>query len=388
MAGGIYTSEKCGICGGPMEDNGRNGVTCTAHKKQFAQKIFVKFPPKVFRRFDNYQEATRFLTGLRFKKDEGTYDERDYQKASPLGFSTQVQKYLEIKAQTVKAGTYGHIKWDLGTAADYFGQTNIKEIGYAELEDFLLAQKSVSDKTRHNLKTNLHAFFMWLVKRKVLRKDQMPDFPELTYTLGYRRTVDKITQEEILEEVRLLSEHSPRIYIGVRWLCTYVSIRPGELRGILESDIDLDLGIVYVRDHKAVKHKGPKVVPLLAEDVALIRSMPRGFPNLPFFRHDTKGKGRTTGTPFGPRLFYTYWVKACQKLGVSGVDLYGGTRHSTMQFLRSVGKSKEDVKVLSDHSTNKALDRYLEKNLDEMRAGYALTRTQPAAPILHRPKST
>jgi len=49
-----------------------------------------------------------------------------------------------------------------------------------------------------------------------------------------------------------------------------------------------------------------------------------------------------------------------------------------------------DVKVLSDHSTNKALDRYLEKNLEEMRAGYALTRKEngEAAAILHLPKKS
>ncbi len=47
-----------------------------------------------------------------------------------------------------------------------------------------------------------------------------------------------------------------------------------------------------------------------------------------------------------------------------------------------------DVKVLSDYSTNKVLDRCLEKNFDEMRAGCQLTRKESgeAAPIPHLPK--
>jgi integrase len=221
----------------------------------------------------------------------------------------------------------------------------------------------------------------------------MPEMPELSFELGFRKTVDKSTQNAILKEVEQLTLQSPRIYLAIKWLCTYVSIRPGELRGILEDDIDLKQGLLFIRDHKTVRHKGPKVVPLLDEDVNLVSSLPRGFPSMPFFRHDVPIKGMPANTRFGNRVLRKVWNQACEKLEIEGVGLYGGTRHSTMQFLRSLGKSKEDVKVLSDHSTNKALDRYLEKNFDEMRAGYALTREvkkaskrKSSAPILHLPK--
>ncbi len=386
MLGSIYTSENCELCGQRMVDNGKDAVCCLKHKKQKASKVFVKFPG-VFRRFKNYDEAAYFLSGIRYETSKGTFDERDYKKANPLGFANLTEKYLEIKKETVKPGSYTHIKRDIENAAAHFGQTNVKEIGYGEIEDFLLAQKGISSKTRYNIKTNLHTFFVWLIKRRVFRKDQMPEFPELSFELGYRKTVNKTTQDAIIEEVRKLSLNNPRIYIGIKWLCTYVSIRPGELLGILEEDIDLRQGLLVIRDHKTVSHKGPKVVPLLKEDIELIGTLPKGFPKSYFFRRDTKGGGHKAGEQFGPKLLYRYWINACNIVGVEGVDLYGGTRHSTMQFLRSLGKSKEDVKVLSDHSTNKALDRYLEKNFEEMREGYALTR-KSAAPILHLPKTT
>jgi hypothetical protein len=59
----------------------------------------------------------------------------------------------------------------LTVASEFFGQLDLKEIGNAEIEDFILSQKDVSDKTRQNRKANLHAFFVWLVKRRVIRKD-------------------------------------------------------------------------------------------------------------------------------------------------------------------------------------------------------------------------
>lgn len=46
----------------------------------------------------------------------------------------------------------------MARAGKYFGNRNIKTIGTAEIEDFLLAQK-VSDKTRANMKSGLHDFW-------------------------------------------------------------------------------------------------------------------------------------------------------------------------------------------------------------------------------------
>jgi integrase len=384
MVGGIYTSERCTICGAGMKDNGRDGVVCSVHRKQRALNLFVKFPG-VFKRFKEYAEASRFLTGVRFKTDEGSFDSRDYRKDNPLGFENLVSRYFEIKAQTVKPGTLAHIKYDLTVASEFFGQLNVKEIGYAEIEDFILSQKDVSDKTRHNRKANLHAFFVWLVKRRVMRKDEMPEFPELNFSLGFRKTIDKATQEAILEEIQVRTTDNPRIYLAFRILCTYVAIRPGELRGILEGDLDRKRGLLTIRDHKTTKHIGAKKIPLLEEDMEAIRSLPQGTPAAPIFRHEVgDGFRKVAGAAFGPRFLYKHWIIACQKLGIEGVDLYGGCRHSSMQHLREQ-MSPESVKRLSLHTTNKALDRYLEIHMDELRAGYAKARS--SAPILHLQKT-
>jgi len=223
-------------------------------------------------------------------------------------------------------------------------------------------------------------FFTWLVKRRVIRKDQMPEFPELSYELGYRKTLDKDTQEEVLAGVFRLSKENPRAYIAIRWLCTYVSLRPGDLAVILEEDVDLAQGVVIVRTHKTSKstHK-IKAIPLLPEDVEELKALPPGFPKMPLFRWDKGGHGRVAGQQFGENYLYKLWIRACNSLGIKGVDLYGGTRHSTMQFLRKQ-LSPEGVKRLSLHTTNKALDRYLEIDTQELREGYALARVHAGKP--------
>lgn len=79
MKGGFYSEQKCGICGLRLKDDGRKKVCCPAHPDQVATNMRVHFD-KVKRRFKSYEEAQRFLTGLRYKTDEHTFDERDYSK--------------------------------------------------------------------------------------------------------------------------------------------------------------------------------------------------------------------------------------------------------------------------------------------------------------------
>jgi len=83
------------------------------------------------------------------------------------------------------------------------------------------------------------------------------------------------------------------------------------------------------------KEKKIKTIYLLPEDVDLIKTLPRGMPQLYFFRHRQGIKGVKADKRFGEHLFYTTWKKACDNLGVKDVDLYGGTRHSTAKHLRN-----------------------------------------------------
>ncbi|MHC1729302.1 MAG: tyrosine-type recombinase/integrase [Syntrophobacteraceae bacterium] len=190
----------------------------------------------------------------------------------------------------------------------------------------------------------------------------------------WRKTVSKDVQDAILEKIKEQTPRSPRIYVAFLFLCTYTAIRPSELLSILEEDINLDTGHIIIRHHKTVrKTKAPRIVPLLPEDVEMIKALPRGFPKMHFFRHDASIKGMPQNTPFGNRILRKVWGRACEACGVEGVDVYGGTRHSTQQFYKQF-KSAEDCQRLSMHTTSKAGMRYLEVHRPELVSGYSLAR--------------
>ena len=75
------------------------------------------------------------------------------------------------------------------------------------------------------------------------------------------------------------------------------------------------------------------------------------------------------GAPFGEKYFYKWWVKACDKLEIVGVDLYGGTRHSSAIALRKF-RTPEEIKRATMHSTNKAFERYFRIESDDLRDIY------------------
>ena len=374
MLGGIYTEEKCQICGARMVDNHKDAVCCPRHKKEEAHNLIVRFGRNFKKRTTDYEQACRVLTGLRFKFDEGTYDPRDYRKSNPLGLDQQIDKFLGVKEKTLKEGSLKVMRPRIKRIQNYFGPLNVKSIGYAEIEDFLLSQEDVGDKTRSCLCSILHDFYSWLVKRKIIQRNQMPEFPTIKFSLGFRKLISKETQYAVLDEVKRISSKNPRIFIGILWLSTYINLRPSELLGILEEHVDYDRGIVHIVNHKTMTVDAKaKIIPLQAEDLEMIRGLPRGFPKMHFFRMDKGTGGRFAGTPFGKDLLYNTWKKACANLGIEGVDLYGGTRHSSTTALRQY-LSFEDTRTLTGHETNKAFERYYQLDVETLREGYALTR--------------
>jgi hypothetical protein len=102
---------------------------------------------------------------------------------------------------------------------------------------------------------------------------------------------------------------------------------------------------------------------------------------------DVMSGSRPAGHAFGQKMFRKWWDRACKNLEIVGVDLYGGARHSTHQYLRQCGKTPEEIQRLSMHSTSKAAMRYLEIQLDELRTGYALTERKKKVTNIKRRKA-
>ncbi len=358
MKGNIITTERCMLCGTILKhDDRRHGLFCPEHPQISCVKVFiVRFGRLIQRQFSTYDKAAQFLNGLRFKTGEGTFDVKDYLSDKPYSFTLLAEKYLRRK-QSLKS--FANRRTQIKKAQDYFGDANVKYITGADIEDYLYSLPNISEKTRHNYKSSLHDFFTWVKKQQIIQI--LPPFPEIKYELGYRTITDIDTQQAIIQKVRDLSEKkNPKTWLGLDLLATYVNLRPGDLLKIKEKDIDLADGVITIHYPTKTKNK-LKTVRLLPDHIEFIRGIKNQFPALPeikFFRHhDNKSNNLPQNTPFGINYFRKWWNRACKELGVTGLDMYGGTRHtSTTAIARMAGT--QCAREATAHETNRAFDRY------------------------------
>ena len=404
MLGRIKTDQTCPVCGSKFRDNHVDGLTCSNHPDQYATRFKLKFRKdgkEICRRYRSYTDATDDLTGFRFKVNENTFDFRDYQTSNPLSFSNLADQYIAKNPNKVDYMQLNNIKSFLDRAKEEWKDRNIKTIKYADIEDFLDKQRKLCDKdkplgerrdiagkTRHEINSCLHCFWRWVTRRVELKPHEIPMFPTVAYELGWRNIVEKEIQESILDEVYRISHHiNSKIYIGIRWLATYIAFRPAELLSILERDIFIAGGFIAIRDSKAMKSEGkPKPIPLTDEDLEMLRSSSvRGLHDLPFFRHNEAsakrggGKKAKAGDVFGKKYLYRWWKRACKNLGIKDVDLYGGTKHSSATALADYFSPEQIIKATM-HETNDAFKRYCQVRPEHVKKIYEHTRKKKGQP--------
>lgn len=396
MVGGIYTRQKCPMCSKVLNKRIRDGIICQLHPEIRASRFIVKFK-KTFLNFTEFSKAEKYLTGLRFTVDRGSYDERDYSRGNQLGFSNLMNQWYQDKTiestnrkgnpeRKIKPGTKKNYAGYKEVFCAYFQNRNIKEIAEDEgfIADFFNNLTDVGNKTKWNYRSALNTFFTWVWRRN--RKEfakagiPHPELPEIKFILGYRKRVSKDVQFEIVEEVKRLTYHiNPKIYLGIKWLCTYVKARPGEMISLKEGDINLSTRHL---NFPTPKENEWKSVPLIPEDVKILSSFPLAVPSMPFFRHVEGISGTRENAPFGEKYLYKWVKRACANLGLEGLDLYGITRHSSVTALGEKYSPEEIKRKGSGTKTNKAFDRYFDTGDEQARALYVDAVPRKVATVL------
>lgn len=369
MRGNIYSDQKCEICGSRLNVEVRDGLCCPNHKMVRATRYKVIFG-KTTRRFKDFRSAERFLNGLRFEEDKGEFDHRDYMlRNNPLMFHNLAAEWLAHKQPKMKPGGWQSIKALMGHAIHEWETVYIKKVDYIAMDNFFNALPLAS-KTKHNLLSTLKQFWRWAARRYKI--DLPEDWPDLgAVSMKYRKMVTLEDQETIINSVKG-HEKQWRIWLCIKWLATYSDCRPSELLSLKEGDIDRTQGLITIRS-ESTKESREEVIPLIEEDWELVKALPISFNRSEFFfRHDGSRGHAESGKPFSRKMIWAAWKRACNRLGIEGVDLYGGTKHSTLTGLRTRGLvTYEEARKMSGHTTNKAFDRYLKIEAEPRRDLFA-----------------
>ena len=316
--GGIYSDQRCVNCGGTFVDDLQSALRCPDHAWQIATKFKVKIKGTTSR-FNHYGEATRYLNAVR-----GDITAHTWRKKEKTIYDV-AEKFLEWKHDLVNVGqikksTHFLYGSRLSRMINFIGgDKKVSELEYGHIHTFLY-KSSYKPKTIHDS----YVLFKEMV-RFAEDLGYWPNPPSLKdyrvnveKTMKLRKTIDKDTQNKILDEVyRCEWPYQPRLYIGIKFLCTYINVRPGELLSVNEEDLNRVEGTLVIRKHKT--GSTPKVVRLLREDLNLLNTLPTGVPGMPLFRHDRPVQRVKVGDRFGHQGRAQLQAVIAAKMG--GVDI-------------------------------------------------------------------
>ena len=377
--GGIYSDERCSICNSPFVDDGVGSLSCKQHLSEKAKTFKARLRTLTYRT-DTYLAAQDRLSTWRDEIRDGVFDLRLHKRGTVLTIGHILDSFMDlVKLPRLQKGritvrTFNGYRTRLMRFVNHVGpQCLITDVDYRCITMWL-AKDTGSPKTVHETYRLLKEMLTWAYNMGDL--PEMPRFPDYDFNpnedMKLRKVVNKETQENILDAVR---KHSaPRVYLGCRFLATYINVRPGELLNVKEKDYNREKGLLTIRVHKGSRTI-PKVVALLEEDNQLLASLPTGFPEMPLFRHDNVGKGVRPGDGLGKSAFYRAWKNGCKHVGVRGVDLYGGTRHSSaIALYEDAGVTPEQIKSATGHATSQSFMRYFRIGVEGVREIHGLTR--------------
>jgi len=312
--------------------------------------------------------ARRLLAQIQEKIAAGRHLEdvlADYQpaEATPNHVVVRMKRWLEVKQREVKAGdlspTYvrelaryakpdGYFSWWAGRS--------IHEIDYGALEDWSLwlADRGLSAKTRRNALGAFHSVLGWLRRRGEIR--DVPEFPWPKVEEHEPRILTIEDQDAILEAI-------PEAERGIFLALALLGLRPGEARALEVADFQDGWLIV----DKAVKGSSASA-PIGGTKTGRGKRLPAPEVLVEWIAGHVEPAGRLRRSPpfVNPRTGRRWshwalrdrWIRAGESVGIEGVRLYEGTKHTMATDAVRRGVSERALQTFLGHRDVRSTRRY------------------------------
>lgn len=302
---------------------------------------------------------------------DGTFDPKNYGSKETLKFlkfshfvETSYLPDREImvsnqelspSALRIKKGLYNnHLK-------EYFGEMDMRDITSGEIVKYYRGFKKTL-RQRELSTAELRVILKDAVSKDILTG--VPKFPALKkpkmkkvetfYTKAEQSlVVSKVSNKKYQDAIKILIRHL---------------LRPSDLRAIREKDVYIFERMIKIRQHFSQgthllpgRKSNEAIHPLRIDDdtIEIIKPYMTGDPDAPLF------KGAEGGY-MGEKVLTEAWKKAVAEAELPYIDLYTGTKHSTMTYLRKAGFTVAQIMNMSGHLTEDAAERYAQED-DEMK---------------------
>lgn len=375
MKGGVYTKEKCPVCGERFVKT-VNDFLCPTHQTR-PRRVYIQLYSKELHKrinlfsdlrgnpFSSYEQAERILTKIRAEIDARTFDPSRYvpQKLKPLRFLNWSQRWYEdreIEAQKglISPSYLKTLRVYLHAFQDFFQDTDIRDIGTRKVREFYLSLNG-SPKYIFNIMSCLHKMVQDAFDNEEIGKK--PKFPKIEVSEPDIKIIDLDVQDKIIAKI---PDQTDRTFI---LFLARLMLRPCEPRALYWDDVDFKHHRVTIRRHyslntirPATKSKNIKVLPLDGELEQALLALPRHLTS-PFVFW------KKNGHPFSESWARKLWRRVCNEMGVE-IQLYQGTKHSSATELAD----REGVDMAQEflyHTNRATTKRYVKANPERLRKG-------------------
>ena len=319
-------------------------------------------------RITDRETARRILEAIRAKVAEGQPLEEvlaGYMPpdSRPNLVPTWLERWLEVKRAEAAAGerspTYFRELERYARPRGYFSffqGTSIYELSYGVLEDWSLwmAGRGLSPKSRRNALGAFRSFLGWLKRRRELR--EIPEMPHVKVDEYLPRVLSIEDQDRVLAEI-------PEAERGIFLALAHLGIRPGEARAL---DV-ADYRDGWLMVDKAVKGPGANA-PIRGTKTGKGKRLPVSDELREWIEEHVDPVGRLQGTLLfvNPRTGgrYTHyalrdtWRRATAAVGIEGVKLYEGTKHTMATDAIRRGVPERALQTFLGHSDVRSTRRY------------------------------
>lgn len=247
-----------------------------------------------------------------------------------------------------------HFSWWYGAS--------IWEVDPAGLEEwsYWMHQRGLSPKTQRNVMAGLHSFLTW-VARDVRGDFDVPAFPWPEVDEHAPKILAPPVQAQVLAAI-------PKPKAGIFYCMAQCLVRPGEARALRVRDwLGDDIRVARAAkdrlargEVRGLKSRNVKTVfagewPLgdwLLEHVSAERRL--ADPDGPLFANPDGHEGGWWSETAMRRT----WAKACREVGVPGVSLYEGLKHSSATHLKAMGADDRLLAAMMGHRDPRSVEKY------------------------------
>jgi len=368
MIGAVRTKEKCPTCGGLFKDTGRD-LICPKHGTR-PRRYYAFFYHKGDHRkygFKSYPDVVDYLRDVEKDIQENSFDPRNYRAHTLKEFQFTVCFDTWIKSREedrrigeIAPSSLRKMKEYRKRLVTFFGKSDVRSLKKENIKLFLrkLQEEGLSKKTQKNILSVLHKLLVDTYDNKEI-KLTVPRFPTITINQPETNWIDNEMQKRLIETIP--ARHRPVF----QFLMTY-GCRPGEARALQHSDINYKLGLITIQRTfservlcDVTKTKKSRELPLFKDMAEMFRRLPRSLEQPFVFLF--KGK------PYNNNTLGDIWRAACKRIGLAGVCLYEGTRHSAASQLVNRGVPLQVVMELLGHSNIRMTLRYSHISAETLR---------------------